>query len=185
MDDLNLHALPTYRDCPALDGIPWPYPGAVFIVQHGSFILGTVGFSSLCTADQRPHPLGESKKTQRGRLIQSRKKQLPLASPLVSGLSASKILPILLVAVITIRVLPLISMLPKRDLPGWLSLVLRILTMALVLGLVSVMVFFLVSKLVTELTTHMISDLGRTRLVNLLVGQSNINYNNPIIHKIC
>jgi predicted PurR-regulated permease PerM len=69
--------------------------------------------------------------------------------------SASIINPILLAAVITITVLPLPSLLTKRGLPGWLSLVLSILLVALVLGLVIATVFFSVSKLATDLPTYL------------------------------
>ena len=69
--------------------------------------------------------------------------------------SASIINPILLAAVITITVLPLPSLLTKRGLPGWLSLVLSILMVTLILGLVIATVFFSVSKLTTELPIYM------------------------------
>jgi AI-2 transport protein TqsA len=69
--------------------------------------------------------------------------------------SASIINPILLAAVITITVLPVPSMLSKRGLPGWLSLVLSILMVVIILGLVIMTVFFSVSKLATELPTYM------------------------------
>ena len=71
--------------------------------------------------------------------------------------SASIINPILLAVVITVTVLPLPSILTKRGLPGWLSLVLSILMVALVLGLVIGTVFFSVSKLATELPIYMAS----------------------------
>jgi AI-2 transport protein TqsA len=71
--------------------------------------------------------------------------------------SASIINPIMLAAVITITVLPLPSMLSKRGLPGWLSLVLSILLVVVILGLVIGTVFFSVSKLATELPTYMAS----------------------------
>jgi AI-2 transport protein TqsA len=69
--------------------------------------------------------------------------------------SASIINPILLAAVITITVLPIPSMLTKKGLPGWLSLVLSILLVVLLLGLVIFTVFFSVTKLATELPVYM------------------------------
>ena len=69
--------------------------------------------------------------------------------------SASIINPILLATVITITVLPLPSYLSKRGMPGWLSLVLSILMVALILGLVIATVFFSVSKLSAELTVYL------------------------------
>ena len=71
--------------------------------------------------------------------------------------SASIINPILLAVVITITVLPVPSILTKRGLPGWLSLVLTILMVALVLGLVIATVFFSVTKLSTELPVYLAS----------------------------
>jgi len=71
--------------------------------------------------------------------------------------SASIINPIMLAIVITVTVLPLPSLLTKRGMPGWLSLVLSILLVAVVLGLVIVTVFFSVSKLSTELGTYLAS----------------------------
>jgi AI-2 transport protein TqsA len=69
--------------------------------------------------------------------------------------SASIINPILLAAVITITVLPIPSMLSKKGLPGWLSLVLSILLVVLILGLVIFTVFFSVTKLSTELPVYL------------------------------
>jgi AI-2 transport protein TqsA len=71
--------------------------------------------------------------------------------------SASIINPILLAVVITITVLPLPSILTKRGMPGWLSLVLTILMVALILGLVIATVFFSVTKLTTELPVYLAS----------------------------
>ena len=71
--------------------------------------------------------------------------------------SASIINPILLAVVITITVLPVPSLLTKRGIPGWLSLVLTILMVALVLGLVIATVFFSVTKLSTELPAYLAS----------------------------
>ncbi len=71
--------------------------------------------------------------------------------------SASIINPILLAVVITITVLPVPSLLTKRGVPGWLSLVLTILMVALVLGLVIATVFFSVTKLSTELPAYLAS----------------------------
>ncbi len=68
---------------------------------------------------------------------------------------ASIINPILLAAVITITVLPVPSLLAKRGVPGWLSLVLTILLVVVILGLVIATVFFSVTKLSTELPVYM------------------------------
>ena len=68
---------------------------------------------------------------------------------------ASIINPILLAAVITIVVLPVPSLLAKRGVPGWLSLVLTILLVVLILALVIATVFFSVTKLSTELPTYL------------------------------
>jgi AI-2 transport protein TqsA len=71
--------------------------------------------------------------------------------------SASIINPILLAVVITITVLPIPSRLTKRGIPGWLALVLTILTVVLLLALVIATVFFSITKLTTELPTYMAS----------------------------
>lgn len=71
--------------------------------------------------------------------------------------SASIINPILLVAVITITVLPIPSRLTKRGMPGWLALVLSILMVVVLLGLVIATVFFSVTKLATEIPAYMAS----------------------------
>jgi predicted PurR-regulated permease PerM len=71
--------------------------------------------------------------------------------------SASIINPILLAVMITITVLPVPSILTKRGIPGWLSLVLTILMVALVLGLVIATVFFSVTKLSSELPIYLAS----------------------------
>jgi AI-2 transport protein TqsA len=71
--------------------------------------------------------------------------------------SASIINPILLAAVITVIVMPLPSMLSKRGVPGWLSLVLSILMVVALLGLVIGTVFFSVSKLAVTLPTYLAS----------------------------
>jgi predicted PurR-regulated permease PerM len=71
--------------------------------------------------------------------------------------SASIINPIMLAAVITITVLPLPSLLTKRGLPGWLSLILSILLVVVILGLVIATVFFSVSKLSTQLPVYLAS----------------------------
>ena len=68
---------------------------------------------------------------------------------------ASIINPILLAAVITITVLPIPGNLTRRGMPGWLALVLTILTVVLMLALVILTVFFSVSKLAVELPTYM------------------------------
>ncbi len=68
--------------------------------------------------------------------------------------SSSIINPILLAVVITVTVLPLPSYLTRRGVPGWLSLVLSILMVALILGIVITTVFFSVTKLSTELPLY-------------------------------
>jgi AI-2 transport protein TqsA len=74
---------------------------------------------------------------------------------------ASVINPILLAAVITITVLPVPSLLTKRGVPGWLSLVLTILLVVVILGLVIATVFFSVTKLSTELPIYIASGSQR------------------------
>jgi predicted PurR-regulated permease PerM len=59
--------------------------------------------------------------------------------------------------VITITVLPVPSRLKERGLPGWLALVVSILTVVLLLGLVIGTVFFSITKLSSDLPTYMAS----------------------------
>ncbi len=82
---------------------------------------------------------------------------MPVSSWCLFGIrgTASIINPILLAVVITITVLPIPGRLTKRGLPGWLALVLTILSVVLLLGLVIATVFFSVTKLTTELPTYM------------------------------
>jgi predicted PurR-regulated permease PerM len=69
--------------------------------------------------------------------------------------SASLLNPILLAAVITITVLPIPGRLTKPGLPGWLSLVLRILMVVALLLLVIGTIFFSITKLSTELPVYL------------------------------
>ena len=76
---------------------------------------------------------------------------------ILSGIreTASVINPILLALVITITVLPIPGHLTKRGLPGWLALVLTILSVVLLLGLVIATVFFSVTRLSIELPVYL------------------------------
>lgn len=85
--------------------------------------------------------------------------------------SASIINPILLAVVITITVLPVPSILTRRGVPGWLSLVLTILMVALVLVVVIGTVFFSVTRLSTELPVYLAS--GSTQATQDLSATSN------------
>jgi AI-2 transport protein TqsA len=69
--------------------------------------------------------------------------------------TASIINPILLALVITITVLPIPGRLTKRGIPGWLALVLTILSVVLLLGIVIATVFFSVTRLSIDLPVYM------------------------------
>jgi len=66
--------------------------------------------------------------------------------------------PILLAAVITITVLPIPGRLKKRGLPGWLSLVLTILSVVVLLGMVILVVFLSVTTLGNDLPQYLGDD---------------------------
>lgn len=69
--------------------------------------------------------------------------------------TASIINPILLALVITITALPIPGRLTRSGIPGWLALVLTILSVVLLLGLVIATVFFSVTRLSVELPVYM------------------------------
>jgi predicted PurR-regulated permease PerM len=63
--------------------------------------------------------------------------------------------PILLAIVITVTVLPVPGKLTKRGLPGWLALILTILTVVLLLGLVIAVVILSVTRLASDLPAYL------------------------------
>jgi AI-2 transport protein TqsA len=76
---------------------------------------------------------------------------------ILSGIrqTASILNPILLATVITITALPIPGRLMRRNIPGWLALLLTILAVVLLLGLVIMTVFFSVTRLSVELPVYM------------------------------
>lgn len=66
--------------------------------------------------------------------------------------------PILLAMVITISLLPLVTWLRARGVPGWLSLVMTILVVVAVLAVVLGLVFFSVAQLGAELATPPLAE---------------------------
>lgn len=72
--------------------------------------------------------------------------------------SAYIINPILLAAVITITVLPIPGRLKQRGIPGWLALVLTILTVVLVLALVIMIAFFSITGLADQVPQYVVSN---------------------------
>ena len=85
--------------------------------------------------------------------------------------------PILLAIVITITVLPIPGLLKQRGLPGWLALVLTILTVVLILAMVIMTAFFSITGLADQIPQYLNQgsrDISATNAANTTVSTSGL-----------